>query len=426
MSGLILDLELESRKFISEKSNPAKTAERYVSCYESTERIILLLFDYLDIPVKTGNDVHDGETIHGAILERLSSDQNSLYIFLGQGPAYLFLKDANVFRRRWRNRPRKDTSVLNNTPTRSSMADSFGEIEDSLRSALQAVKKEAKRREDGYSMWDLLRNKEITLAMKEEDLYMKERKLEKWEEEGEPRKEKIVNKEKELERAKEAFKKEIEAFHAKQKEYQDEREIESAELENKKEQLAAQRYDNAEELRKCYIERANDHKLLEEEISKTEKTRFDLQIQNDAELAKVRKDLEKEILKTRQARTELEVTVGCLQNMVVSYRISRMQYAPCEENDPKIGRVEDKLTLMVTELLTDLTMAGIETNRLEAEKETLLSRVHNLEAQLATSEQPQYTMESESAEQDRVSSDDEGTSFSGLELGDDRSDGSAN
>ena len=143
---------------------------------------------------------------------------------------------------------------------------------------------------------------------------------------------------------------------------------------------------------------------------------MELQVQVDAELAKVRKDLEKEISKTKEARAELEVTVGCLQNMVVSYRISRMQYAPCEENDPRIGRVEDKLTLMVTELLTDLTMAGRETNRFEAEKETLLSRVHNLEAQLATSEQPQYTMESESAEQDRVSLDDEGTSFSGLEL----------
>ena len=273
MSGLILALELENRKFVTEKSNFVKTAERYVSCYENTERIVLLLFDYLDILVKTGNGVHDSETIHGAILERSSSDQNPLYIFLGQGPAYLFLKDANAFRRRWRNRPRKDTSMLNNTPTSSSMAEGFGKIECPLRIALQAVKKEAKRREDGYSTWDLLRNNEIALVMKEEDLYTKERKLEKWEEEGEPRKQKIMNKEKEFERAKEAFKKEVEAFCAEQTEYQDEREIESAELENKKEQPAAQRYDNAEEMRKCYIERANDHKLLEEEISKTEKTR---------------------------------------------------------------------------------------------------------------------------------------------------------
>ena len=45
----------------------------------------------------------------------------------------------------------------------------------------------------------------------------------------------------------------------------------------------------------CYIERANDHKVLEEEISKIEKTRIDLQIQGDTESANVRKELEKEI-----------------------------------------------------------------------------------------------------------------------------------
>ena len=216
MSGLILTLELESGNFATEKSNPAKTAERYVSCYESVERIVLLLFNYLDNPVETGNIVHDGESIHAALLERLFNDQNPLYVLLGQGPAHHFLKDANKFRGRWRNRPHKDNSMLNNTPSRSSMAEGFEGVKNSLQSALQAVKKEVKRREDGCSVWDLLRNREIALDMKEEDLHMKECKLEKREEEGEPRKKKIMTLEKELERAKEAFKREVEVFHAEQ------------------------------------------------------------------------------------------------------------------------------------------------------------------------------------------------------------------
>ena len=103
-----------------------------------------------------------------------------------------------------------------------------------------------------------------------------------------------------------------------------------------------------------------------------------------------------------------------------------MQCAPGEEDDPTIGRVEDKLTLMVTELLRDLTLAEIETNRLKAEKEILLGSIHDLEAQLVNSEQSQCHMDSESAEEDRGSSDGEGTGLSELKSGNGQSDGSVN
>ena len=404
VSGLILVLGLESHKLVTEKSNPAETAERYVACYEIVERIILLLFDYLDIPVKAADDAHDGESIHGALLRILSSERNPFYPFLGQGPSHRFLKEANYFRGRWRNRPRKDTSVLNNTPTRLSMAEGFKEAEESLRSALHAIEKEVKRRKEGHSLWDVVRTREIALAMKEEDLQMKERKLEKWEEEGEPRKEKIMNEEKELERAKEVFKKQIEAFRVEKAEHQDQRILEN-------EELAEQRYDNAKQLRLCRRERENDYKELEEELSKLEKTKVDLQVQHDVELEKAKKELENEISKTKHARTALEANVDNLLAMVVSYRTSRMPHTASGEDILPTGRVEDKLTLMITRLLADLTQAEVDKDRLKAEKGGLWDMVYDLQEQLGGGEQ--------SAGTNVVSSDGERTNLSGSESGGD-------
>ena len=141
VSRLILALERENQKLITEKSNPAETAERYASCYESVGRIVLLLFDYLDIPVKPTYGIQDSQDIHGAFLENLASPKKPLYLFLDDGPAYAFLDEANVSRKRWKNRPRKDKSILHDTPTKQSMVDGFKRIIDWLRSALQASRK---------------------------------------------------------------------------------------------------------------------------------------------------------------------------------------------------------------------------------------------------------------------------------------------
>jgi len=425
ISGLILTLERESRKLVTEKFNHAKTAERYTSCYEIVERIILLLFNHLDIPVKSGRGVNDSQDIHEALLESLNDPKNPLHLFLGHGASNTFLHDANDFRGRWRNRPRKDTSMLRDTRAKSSMAEGFKQVEDSLWSGLQAMKKEVERRENGDSLWDHLRNKEIVLTMKEEGLLTRERKLEKWEEEGEPRIEKIRKQEKELEQVKETFEKEMERFHTEQAQYRYERSLDVEDLEREREQIELQRHADAEQLRLCYMERANDHKELEVELLKTQKARLDLQTQAEAERIEAREQLENETLKTQNARAELEVRVGSLQAMIVSYRKSRMQQESSEQSTPEKGRVEDDLTLMITKLLADLIQAELEREGLEMEKQNLLSEVDTLKAQLPAIEQFERPMILECLGENYFSIDEEGTVPLELESGDDNSDDSS-
>ena len=304
--------------------------------------------------------------------------------------------------------------MLQDAPSNSDIAEGFEVVRGPLNHALQAVKNDMAHRANGQSLWEILRKKEIVLAMKEQDVTDREGKLENWEEEKAPRRE--------LKREREEIERALKAFHTEQAQYRYERNLDIADLESEREQLSAQRESNTEQLRLCYIERANDHEELEAEILKTQKAWSDLQAEAATERIKEREIFESEVLKTQQARVGLEVKVKSLHDMIVAYRISRMQQEPKEECETKRRSVEDDLTVMITKLLADLAQSEIKREELDMENQGLLSQIGQLKDQVHLNKKVESHVVPEPADKECISCDEEQDSLSESNEGDYSSD----
>lgn len=362
MNGIatsILSLGHESKKFLYEATNPAKLAEHYVFCYESVEGITLSLFDHLDINVNS--NLYDGtySDTHNALLQTLANPGNPLHELFGQGPVYVFLSDANSFRS-WLRNPDTKRGTFQDIPSRSKLVDGFQTVKESLFVALRATRKSVESRWQSESLWELMRYGEIKLAIKDETLTVRERVINELDAELHPLRDIMMKNEEDLKQSKRAHSKELELFHAQKSKHQVEWALDAEDLERAKEELVLQRLADAEELKLCYTERANDHEEVEREILKLEEARLVFRAQ--------------------------AVSVQEMRNLIMSYHKSEIHDNPGERQCEQREQVDNDLESMIKQLLTDLIQAKIEKNSSDTKMRSLQSEVYRLKAQLAVTE----------------------------------------
>ena len=189
----ILDIELgitslKNHTVVFHSQTLAVTADSYKTYYDKAEAVVVSISKHLEIKIdgRLREDISqssrssDQHSYHQAVLESLKHQSNPLHEILGQDPVGRFLQNARSFRNKWVHRIQNGASEVNiykMVPEPEAFETDNKELQYALESSLECVKKEAGRRAANSALWETLRFRETSLDVHEQQLLLRERRL---------------------------------------------------------------------------------------------------------------------------------------------------------------------------------------------------------------------------------------------------------